>query len=208
MKYLKLILPLFMLSSLAYSLPRIALRNLEWPADADFMSKKVNNIDLRGSLIRSGKFQIVEMPVGFTVTRNSETSDNHNLSESAAIQDGVEYVLVGMVQSANWFENSAPSQDSSYTIAYKKNEVLISYKLVRVKDKVSVAAFTVNATGKQTVTLAPGQSLHLNVGQIIQDTSKDLAKKVTEELLEQYSNAAPKELNTDKHLVTDFQTYD
>lgn len=206
MKFKTILIPvLAILAKISIAVPSIALPALVWPTDADPMSKKVNNSDLRGALITSGKFKVVETPPNFNLNNYNSVQPTSLDSSAPAIQDNLNYILIGQVQSTRWFENSSSNyQGSDYIIAYKKNEILVSYKLINLKDKSSVAAFTVNATGKQTVTLQPGQKFNADVGQIIQDTSQDLATKVMEQLNSQLAGKGI----IDRPVITGIKTYD
>lgn len=211
MKFKHLLIPILAgLTQLSLAaVPSIAIKSLEWPKEAtpdDNVNRRITTADLRGALISSGKWKVIETPKNFSFDSAPEANqDDDGATTTAKVKDNRTYILMGMVQSTRWYENAAPkSQGSEYITAYKKNETLVSYKLVDVKDKSTVAAFSVNAIGKQVVTLAPGQKLNADVGQIIQDASKDLADKTMERLNEQLAGKGI----IDRPSISGIKTYD
>ena len=211
MKFKKLLIPILAgLTQLSLAaVPSIAVKSLEWPKEAtpdDNVNYRINTVDLRGALISSGKWKVIETPKNFSFDSASEANQNDDSAATTAkVKDNRTYILIGVVQSSRWYENATPkSQGSEYTTAYKKNETLVSYKLVDAKDKATVAAFSVNAIGKQVVTLAAGQKINADVGQIIQDASKDLANKTMERLNEQIAGKGI----IDRHSISGIKTYD
>lgn len=218
MKKLSLFSSLIISSKIVFALPTIALPNLVYSPDVQNIG--INNIDVRGALINSGKFKVVEAPKNFNLanmntsepgkqaSNESATSESApKLANNSPIQDGLSYILIGQVISADTYNNyyQVPNSDS-YT-GTRTLAVTVSYKLLRTSDKASVAAFNAYATGVQTVILKAGELIHPNQAMILRDASKNLANNVVEQLIGQMDNTTKFE-QKDKPVITDIKTYD
>lgn len=198
---------------LSFGAPTIALPNLVYAPNVPNIG--INNIDVRGALIRSGKFKVIEAPRNFNLSaintsepdkQSDSESSNKFISNEAHIDDGMKYILIGQVISADTYNNYYKIPNSENSTGSRTLSATISYKLLKLDDRSSVAAFNVNVTGTQTAILKDGETIHPNQSLILHNASKDLGNKVLEELLGQMNDNSSE--HHDKPLVTDVTTYD
>ena len=222
----KILAVLLATAKLAMALPTIAVPSIIYPAD--IYQHNINNSDVRGAIINSGKFKVIETPKNFDLntlellTLNSSPTESQNLlsKESAesqssltpaavSLQDGVSYVLIGTVITIDENENTYQIKNTDTSSITHSMSVMTSYKLVRIKDQANVASFSAYGSASQMKLIATGaspNSLSFNRAMLIHDLSKDLAKNVLSQLLEQLG-ATTKIEQSEHPVVTDVKTY-
>ena len=222
----KILAVLLATAKLAMALPTIAVPSIIYPAD--IYQHNINNSDVRGAIINSGKFKVIETPKNFDLntlellTLNSSPTESQNLlsKESAesqsslapaavSLKDGVSYVLIGTVITIDENENTYQIKNTDTSSITHSMSVMTSYKLVRIKDQANVASFSAYGSASQMKLIAAGaspNSLSFNRAMLIHDLSKDLAKNVLSQLLEQMG-ANTKIEQSEHPVVTDVKTY-
>lgn len=222
----KILAVLLATAKLAMALPTIAVPSIIYPAD--IYQHNINNSDVRGAIINSGKFKVIETPKNFDLntlellTLNSSPTESQNLlsKESAesqsslapaavSLKDGVSYVLIGTVITVDENENTYQIKNTDTSSITHSMSVMTSYKLVRIKDQANVASFGAHGSASQMKLIAAGahpSSLGFNRAMLIHDLSKDLAKNVLSQLLEQMG-ANTKIEQSEHSVVTDVKTY-
>lgn len=224
----KILAVLLATAKLAMALPTIAVPSIIYPAD--IYQHNINNSDVRGAIINSGKFKVIETPKNFDLntlellTLNSSPTESQNLlsKESAEsqsslkptvaavnLQDGLSYVLVGTVITIDENENTYQIKNTDTSSITHSMSVMTSYKLVRIKDQANVASFSAYGSASQMKLIAAGaspNSLSFNHAMLIHDLSKDLAKNVLSQLLEQMGTTTKIE-QSEHPVVTDVKTY-
>lgn len=175
------------IAKFAISLPTLALPNLSYAEGVEKVT--INNADVHGAVINSGKFKVVEVPHNLNLAAiNTSTIGVADNKESDEIQDGFSYILIGEVTSAQFSTAYYKLPSSTNQTGTKTLSLTVSYKLIRLKDKASVAAFTVYASGSQSIIMGANQTeITANLPMILSETSKDLASKVMEQLNDQLS---------------------
>lgn len=195
MKRIRLCTILALCAKLSFALPNLAIPNLVYSPGVTNIG--INNIDVRGALVKSGKFKVIEAPKGFNLAsintsdsgkqydanQHHLSSESGHVSHDALIIDGLSYVLIGQVIATDNFDNTYQVPNTNSVTATRTLSVTVSYKLLRLKDKASVAAFNINATGSQTAILKSGETFRVNNPLILRETSQDLATKVIEQLV-------------------------
>lgn len=201
-------------AKLSFALPAVAVPNLTYASNVE--SVGINNIDVRGALINSGKFSVVEAPKNFNLA-TINTSDpgkqyggeSSILPTQSALQDNMKYILIGQVISAETFNNYYDIPGTDKTSGTRTMAVTVSYKLLRLQDKVSIAAFNAYASSSQTVILKAGELIRVNQSALLHNLSKELGNNVVEQLMAQYkSTGAAHEDSSDVPLVSKVTTYD
>ena len=208
MNKFKLHAVLLVTAKLAIALPTIAIPNLVYSEDVEKVG--INNIDVRGAVINSGKFKVVEANANFNlaaVNTSEPGKQASNMAESGGIQDGLSYILIGQVISTDEHNNYFQIKGTDTSTGTRTLAVTVSYKLLRLKDKASIAAFNAYGTGTQTVFLKSGELIHPNRSMILRDASKDLANNVVEQLLGQYGSSSKFD-QKEKPEITEVKTYD
>ena len=222
----KILAFLLVAAKLAMALPTIAVPSIIYPAD--IYQHNINNSDVRGAIINSGKFKVIETPKNFDLntlellTLNSLPTESQNLlsKESAesqsslkpaavSLKDGVSYVLIGTVITIDENENTYQIKNTDTSSITHSMSVMTSYKLVRIKDQANVASFSAYGSASQMKLIAAGaspNSLSFNRAMLIHDLSKDLAKNVLSQLLEQMGTTTKIE-QSEHPVVTDVKTY-
>ena len=222
----KILAVLLATAKLAMALPTIAVPSIIYPAD--IYQHNINNSDVRGAIINSGKFKVIETPKNFDLntlellTLNSSPTESQNLlsKESAesqsslapaavSLKDGVSYVLIGTVITIDENENTYQIKNTDTSSITHSMSVMTSYKLVRIKDQANVASFSAYGSASQMKLIAAGaspNSLSFNRAMLIHDLSKDLAKNVLSQLLEQMGTTTKIE-QSEHPVVTDVKTY-
>ena len=224
----KILALLLVTAKLATALPTIAVPSIIYPAD--IYQHNINNSDVRGAIISSGKFKVIETPKNFDLntlellTLNSSPTESQNpLSKESAgsqsslkptvaavnLQDGLSYVLIGKVITIDENENTYQIKNTDTSSITHNMSVMTSYKLVRIKDQANVASFSAYGSASQMKLIAAGaspNSLSFNRAMLIHDLSKDLAKNVLSQLLEQMG-ATTKIEQSEHPVVTDVKTY-
>jgi hypothetical protein len=209
------------------ALPTIAVPSIIYPAD--IYQHNINNSDVRGAIINSGKFKVIETPKNFDLntlellTLNNSPTESQNLlskesaeSQSslkpaavASLQDGLSYVLIGTVITIDENENTYQIKNTDTSSITHSMSVMTSYKLIRIKDRANVASFSAYGSASQMKLIAAGaspNSLSFNRAMLIHDLSKDLAKNVLSQLLEQMGTTTKIE-QSEHPVVTDVKTY-
>ncbi len=218
MKKLNLFSILLISSGLVSALPTISVPNLTYATGISDLG--INNADVKGALIHSGKFKVVETPKDFNLATSNILALNKPISTESAnsesapkqtnntpIQDDLNYILIGQVISADTYNNYYQVPNSDNYTGTRTMAVTVSYKLLRIKDRANISSFNAYATGTQTVILKAGEVIHPNQALILRDTSKDLANNVVEQLTDQIDSAIKSEQN-DKPTISEIKTYD
>jgi hypothetical protein len=208
MNKFKLYAVLLVTAKLVIALPTIAIPNLVYSENVKKIG--INNIDVRGAVIKTGKFKVVEANANFNlaaVNTSDPGKQASNMDESSGIQDGLSYILIGQVISTDEHINYYDLKGTDTTTGTRTLALTVSYKLLRLKDKASVAAFNAYGTGTETVFLKPGEHLYANQSMVIRDASMDLANNVVEQLLGQYGSSSKFD-QKEKPEITEVKTYD
>lgn len=219
---------LLLATKLAIALPTLAIPNIIYPAEV--YQHNINNSDISGAIINSGKFKIIETPKGFDIKtlellamNNSSIESQATLSESKesgiiagnasspiVLQDGLSYILIGEVVSIDENENIYQIKNTDTSSVTHYIAAMTSYKLVRIKDKANVASFSAYGSASQMKLIGAGSkasSLGFNRALLLHDLSKDLAKNVLDQLLVQFESTTKFEQN-EHPVITDVKTYD
>ncbi|MEN9945784.1 MAG: hypothetical protein RLZZ293_170 [Pseudomonadota bacterium] len=182
-----LITSLIMGSNLVYALPTIEIPNLVYAPNVTTIN--LNNVDIRGNINQSGKFKVIESKHKINFSNLKAESNLSPAIESInSIQDNSNYLLVGQVIAVDSYNNYYDVPNSDKTTGTKSLNATVSYKLIRTQDNAIISSFTIAAQAQDTGILSPGQVLHMSQAQLINDLSKDLAQKVTQQLIGQYAN--------------------
>lgn len=228
MNKFKFLMLLLLATKLAIALPTLAVPNIIYPAEV--YQHNINNSDISGAIINSGKFKIIETPKGFDIKtlellamNNSSPESQATLSESKesgvtavnasspiVLQDGLSYILIGEVVSIDENENIYQIKNTDTISVTHYIAAMTSYKLVRIKDKASVASFSAYGSASQMKLIGAGSkasSLGFNRALLLHDLSKDLAKNVLDQLLAQFESTTKFEQN-EHPVITDVKTYD
>lgn len=219
---------LLIAAKFASALPTLAVPNIIYPAEV--YQHNINNSDISGAIINSGKFKIIETPKGFDIkslellaASNPSLESQVTLSESkesaviantasapVVLQDGLSYILIGEVVSIDENENIYQIKNTDTSSVTHFIAAMTSYKLVRIKDKANVASFSAYGSASQMKLIAANakaSSLNFNRALLLHDLSKDLARNVLDQLLAQFESTTKFEQN-EHPVVTDVKTYD
>lgn len=227
MNKFKVLALLLIATKFASALPTLAVPNIIYPTEV--YQHNINNSDISGAIINSGKFKIIETPKGFNVktlellAANNFSSESqvtlseskesaviaNNVSAPAVLQDGLSYILIGEVVSIDENENIYQIKNTDTSSVTHYIAAMISYKLIRIKDKASVASFSAYGSASQMKLIAAGakaNSLNFNRALLLHDLSKDLAKNVLDQLLVQFESTTKFE-QSEHQVITDVKTY-
>lgn len=173
-------------SKLTFAAALIAVPDLSY--ENGVTNYGISNTDVRGALIKSGKFKIIHTPKNFDVEAAINTPEATTTVESTpatkTTNNNVKYVLVGQVVTADVHDNYYAVPNTSNTSATRTLNISVNYKLLNLKDKSIVSSFNVNASGTQTAILRTNSSdkLQTNQGRLVKEASQDLATQVVQEL--------------------------
>lgn len=194
MKRIRLCTILALCTKFSFAVSNIAIPNLAYSPGVANVG--INNIGVRGALAKSGKFKVIEAPKGFNLAtiNTSEpgkqydanehlSSESEHDSHNMLIVDGLSYILIGQIIATDNFDNTYQVPNTNTFTSTRTLSITVSYKLLRLKDKASVAAFNINAIGSQTAILKSGETFRVNNPLILREASQDLATKVMEELV-------------------------
>lgn len=212
---------LLIAAGIVNALPTISVPNLTYATGVADLG--INNADVKGALINSGKFTVIDVPppkATPVIAKSSESSiatakaESTTLVESAPVtanniqlDDGVAYTLIGQVASADAYNNYYQVPNSDNYTGTRTLSLVVNYKLLRTKDHATIASFNAYATGTQTVILKYGELIHPNQAMILRDASQNLAENVLGQLTGQMDNTT-KFGQKNNPIITDVKTYD
>lgn len=204
MKKMLVIMGLSLLVKSVFALPELAVPDLMYSETTDHIG--INNADVRGAIAKSGKFKIIHVPKNFDTHEVFFARNESSMEESAPkLDDGSKYVLIGEVDSANWNDSNYVIPNSNNYSITKSINMVVSYKLVRIKDKEIVASFSVAPSSSHTAILKENEKAHPNDSKMMKELSTDLAAQVLHEI----TNNSHKSVDYgDKPMVSSFKTYD
>lgn len=147
----------------------------------------ISNADVRGALIKSGKFKIIHTPKNFDVEAalnapESPTTESAPTTKPAI--NNIKYILVGQVVTAGVHDNYYTLPNTSNTTGTRTLTISVNYKLLNLKDQSVVSSFNISASGSQTAILRANSNdkFQTNQGRLVKEASQDLATQVVQEL--------------------------
>lgn len=224
MKKKLLLLSGVLFANLSWAASYLAVPNLVY--ESGVKNYGISNADIKGAIIKSGKFKIMNTPKSFNTDavvasinakQDADSAAKASLSESrepasfelnkpikASNHHSPKYILVGEVVAADVHDNYYKIKGTENTTGTRTLNVSVNYNLLNLEDNSILSSFNVSATATQTAILNIGQSeqLQTNQGDLIKGASQDLATKVMEEL--SVVNTSSDEAGT---LVKNFATY-
>lgn len=147
----------------------------------------ISNADVRGALIKSGKFKIIHTPKNFDVEaalNAPETSTTESAPTTKPAINNIKYILVGQVVTAGVHDNYYTLPNTSNTTGTRTLTISVNYKLLNLKDQSLVSSFNINASGSQTAILRANSNDKFQTNQVrlVKEVSQDLATQVVQEL--------------------------
>lgn len=184
MKFKRLLLVVgSLVTKLTFASPSLIIPNLIY-ADEVEARGIIKDTDMRGAIIKSGMFKVVEAPKKLVFGSSSSLNRDDN-----QMQDGYSYALLGKVVSLKEDENVYKLANSDKNSVTHNISAVVNYKLVRISDKVNIAAFTVTADVSDTkFTSVSNKNVTFNRSWLLKELSNDLAKNVMEQLSEHTVN--------------------
>ena len=221
-RFLLALICIAMLVKMSWAASYIAIPDLVY--DNGIMNYGISNADIKGSIIKSGKFKVMNTPKNFNVDATIEAINAKQSAEADAQASSApkefqlgkpikqqntkdpKYILVGQVVTADLHDNYYKVQGTDNSTGTRTLNISVNYHLINIADNSIVSSFNVSATGTQTsiLRLNDGDKLQTNQGKLIKDTSQDLAQQVMNEL----SNVDTKSDDSGSALVKKFTTYD
>jgi hypothetical protein len=134
---------------------------------------------------------------------------NPSNNTPASLEDKVTYVLVGKVLASDETENPYQIKGTDKNTLTHSLAVTVSYQLVRLKDKATVASFTAYGSASQVKLISVNQDpaqIHFDRPRLVHEVSLDLAQNVLNQLLEQAAGTMRIE-QRDHPVITDVKTY-
>lgn len=147
----------------------------------------ISNADVRGALIKSGKFKIIHTPKNFDVEaalNAPETTTIESAPTTKPAINNIKYILVGQVVTAGVHDNYYTLPNTSNTTGTRTLTISVNYKLLNLKDQSVVSSFNISASGSQTAILRANSNdkFQTNQGRLVKEASQDLATQVVQEL--------------------------
>lgn len=147
----------------------------------------ISNADVRGALIKSGKFKIIHTPKNFDVEaalNAPETTTTESTPTTKPAINNIKYILVGQVVTAGVHDNYYTLPNTSNTTGTRTLTISVNYKLLNLKDQSVVSSFNISASGSQTAILRANSNdkFQTNQGRLVKEASQDLATQVVQEL--------------------------
>lgn len=147
----------------------------------------ISNADVRGALIKSGKFKIIHTPKNFDVEaalNAPETTTIESTPTTKPAINNIKYILVGQVVTAGVHDNYYTLPNTSNTTGTRTLTISVNYKLLNLKDQSVVSSFNISASGSQTAILRANSNdkFQTNQGRLVKEASQDLATQVVQEL--------------------------
>ena len=231
------------------AMPTISMPEMTIEAQAtkstDVEVQQINNIvvktvpkftaDIRGALIKSGKFKVIDMsapalvapdisPIESSLVESEEiftleSGVTESLSLSPIAQKilvkkpETDYYLIGQINYIGENEDSYPIKQTNNMTKQFFIEVAAEFKLVRSNDNSIMANFSSSgrASDVKIVTTQSQQVWHHNIGKLVSAASKDLAINVVNEMESQFNFTIQNEEKDKKAhesiVVTDVKVY-
>ncbi|MDQ5920681.1 MAG: hypothetical protein QG673_737 [Pseudomonadota bacterium] len=191
-------------SKLVFAAVSIAVPDLVY--ENNVTNYGINNTDVRGALIKSGKFKIIHTPKDFNVEAaitTQELASHESAPTTKSAADNLRYILVGQVVTADLHDNYYSLQNTTNNTGTRTLNISVNYKLLSLKDKTLISSFNINASASQTAILRANTTdkLQTNQGKLVKDISQDLATQVASEL-------SQADISLGEYHTTKFQHYD
>jgi hypothetical protein len=186
------------------------------------------NADVRGEIIKSGRFKVVKMPKKYdalstglqngtmlTKLTSDNTSNNTIVNKIASSPKDKnklgmpDYILRGVVAGITQTQDTSPVKDTDKITNQYNINVAVNYKLIKTSDRSVMASFIAYGHASDVKILTNGSSnqvLHHNVPKLIKEASKNLAKDVVDQLYDQFGMSS-ENYNNGSRVVTDVKIY-
>ena len=141
--------------------------------------------DIKGELLKSG-YKLVQ---GKPWTQK-ETENLYDIIEriKQGYYAGADYVLFGSINNVGFSRNDTPIQGSNAFSHMLSLNLMVEFSLINTRTYEIKAAFSAMGEGSDMkMTNAPGTSLSLNRGKVMQDVSRSLGSAVAQEVQDQFS---------------------
>jgi len=151
---------------------------------------------IKGKIIQSKHFQVIDIDNKLAYTYNSTTSSNNtkSLNESNILPGNKpsslpDYILIGTVSAIDAGEETHQISDTNrYSLIYSI-DIAVDYKLIRTRDSVIVSSFTAAGHGGDVkLTTNQQQKMNHNIPKLVKETGADLANDVNNQLTIQLEN--------------------
>lgn len=185
---------------IGFTLPTINVPDLTYAHDVENVG--LNNADIKGVLINSGKYKVIDKPIN--QVSNKEESNNTGID----LKNNTDYNLIGEVINVSKSENVYVIDDNRNTLTGLLS-VVVSYKLIDNRSNQVLSSFNSNVSGSQTIIFNPKfVTFHQNKPQInssllLDETSILLANDVYKNIADQNGISNQPESRT----ITDYKTY-
>ena len=155
--------------------------------------------DVKGELLKSG-YKLVQ---GKPWTQK-ETEKLYDIIERIKQGDfaGADYVLFGSINNVNFSRNDTPIQGSNAFSHMLSLNLMVEFSLINTRSYEIKAAFSAMGEGSDMkMSNAPGTSLSLNRGKVMQDVSRSLGSAVAQEVQAQFSDSSSETVIEEKETV-------
>ena len=141
--------------------------------------------DIKGDILRSGRFQLVQGKP-FTDAKSNEKLYDIIARIKKGMYPGADYVLFGTVSSIEFRQEANPI-DNTNTVSHTLSlELVGEFSLISTKNYTIKSSFTAQGAGQDVKLLTTqGGRVVLNRGKVISETSKSLGEDVARQLEEQ-----------------------
>ncbi|HES76681.1 MAG TPA: penicillin-binding protein activator LpoB [bacterium] len=141
--------------------------------------------DLKGALLRSRQFQVVQgKPYG---TKSLENINNIIARIKRGDFKGADYVLFGSVSNMEFRNEAMPIAGSNNTSYMLSLELVADFNLINTRTYEVKAAFSAMGEGQDTKMVGTrGGVIHLNRGKVVSEVSKSLAEDAFRQIEEQF----------------------
>ncbi|GAB2181061.1 hypothetical protein DLREEDagrD3_12840 [Denitratisoma sp. agr-D3] len=151
--------------------------------------------DIKGELLKSGYRLVQGKP---WTQQNTEKLYDIIGRIKQGYYPGADYVLWGTVNNVEFRRDDNPIQGSnaySHTLAL---ELVVEFSLINTRTHEIKAAFSAMGEGADTkMTNAPGTTLTLNRGKVMQEVSRSLGEAVAREVAMQFGGGQPRDAQRD-----------
>lgn len=141
--------------------------------------------DLKGELIRSGAFRLVQARPYTDAKPSEQIFDVINRIKRGGFP-GADYVLFGTVSSVEWRNDQQPVQDTRNTMLLYSLELGVDFSLINTKTYQVHAAFSAVGEGSDSKIWSAGARLTPNRARVMQDVSRTLAEEAVREIDAQF----------------------
>lgn len=166
------------------------------------------NADVRGAIINSGQFKLVQLPAQVWKGDTQAVLDYiHKLPKS----NRPDYVLLGNIASVSQDENQNILDYTDKITKQYNISIAVDYQLIKTSDSSVMAGFTaLGQAGDAKILNASSpaaQKITHNIPLLVQQASKNLGLDVANQLNSQFGISSSN-YNNDSKVITDVKSYD